>query len=230
MNKTLIYSCVFFNKNYLNLIDLLLKSYKLFGNAPDNVDYLIMCNPDYEKKVQTIFENLNISGKIWCLDLKSKFDACCSRLNIFNYPNINLYNKILYLDSDILITNSLNNILDFTLENKLYALQEGNTEHDYWGRNLFDKNPNCPAFSSGVLLFNNNAIIKDLFDQIIPHINEELKKHNYEILFQQKKEVEALPFFGDQPFIVYHAFKNNLYDYDDEEVERKKRTATVLRI
>ena len=212
MNKTLIYSCVFFNENYLNLIDLLLKSYKLFGNAPDNVDYLIMCNPDYEKKVQTIFENLNISGKIWCLDLKTKFDACCSRLNIFNYPNINLYNKILYLDSDILITNSLNNILDFTLENKLYALLEGNTSHDYWGKNFFDKNPNCPAFSSGVLLFNNNAIIKDLFDQIITHINEELKKHNYEILFQQKKDVQPLPFFGDQPFIVYHAFKNNLYD------------------
>ena len=39
-----------------------------------------------------------------------------------------------------------------------------------------------------------------------------LKKHNYEILFQQKKDVQPLPFFGDQPFIVYHAFKNNLYD------------------
>ena len=36
----------------------------------------------------------------------------------------NLYNKILYLDCDILVTNSLNEILDFQLENKLYVLQE----------------------------------------------------------------------------------------------------------
>jgi len=40
---------------------------------------------------------LNISGKIWCIDLKTKFEAGYSRLKIFNYPNINLYRKILYL-------------------------------------------------------------------------------------------------------------------------------------
>ena len=50
MIKTIIYSCVFFNETYINLINLLLKSYKLFGNSSCDVDYLIICNPDFQKK------------------------------------------------------------------------------------------------------------------------------------------------------------------------------------
>ena len=213
MTKNIIYSCVFFNEKYINLINLLLLSYKIFGNPSDNTDYLIICNPSFEKKIQEIFDKLNINGKIWCINLKTKFEACCSRLKIFDYPNLNLYNKILYLDCDILVTNSIKNILDFQLENKLYALKEGNTNHRFWGKNLFNNNnPNCVAFTSGILLFNNNIIIKDLFSQILLHINKELIKYNYELLFQQKKEVNFNHFFGDQPFIVYNAIKNNLYD------------------
>ena len=200
MTKTIIYSCVFFNEKYIHLINLLLKSYKLFGNSPDDVDYLIICNTDFQNKIKAIFDNLNISGKIWCIDLKTKFEAGYSRLKIFDYPNINLYSKILYLDCDILVTNSINNILDFQLENKLYALQEGNTKHRYWGSKFFDKNPNCSAFTSGILLFNNNIIIKDLFSQILLHIHNHITS------------MLPIPACLDQPFIIYHAVKNNLYD------------------
>lgn len=200
MPKTLIYSCVFFNEKYINLIYLLLKSYKLFGNSPDDVDYLIICHTVFQKKIQTIFEDLNIRGKTWCQDLKTMFEAGYSRLKIFDYPNINLYNKILYLDCDILITNSINNILDFQLENKLYALEEGHTNHHFWGGQFFDNNPNCSAFTSGILLFNNDIIIKDLFSRILLHINNHI--------------ISKLPIPGclDQPFIVYHAVINNLYN------------------
>ena len=205
MTKTIIYSCVFFNEKYIHLINLLLKSYKLFGNAPDDVDYLIICHTSFHNKIQSIFDNLNISGKIWCIDLKTKFEAGCSRLKIFDYPDINLYNKILYLDCDILITNSINNILDFQLENKLYTLEEGNTgTYDAWGRQFFEffrvKNPNCSAFTSGILLFNNNIIIKDLFSQILFHIHNHITN------------MLPIPSCLDQPFIVYHAVKNNLYN------------------
>ena len=200
MSKTIIYSCVFFNKKYIDLINLLLKSYKLFGNFSDDVDYLIICNTDFQKEIKTIFDNLNISGKIWGIDLKTKFEAGYSRLKIFDYPDINLYNKILYLDCDILVTNSINKILDFQLENKLYALGQGNTNHLFWGSQFFNKNPNCSAFTTGILLFNNNIIIKDLFSQILLHIHNHITRRL------------SIPTCLDQPFIVYHAVKNNLYD------------------
>lgn len=203
MSKTIIYSCVFFNQKYINLINLLLKSYKLFGNSPYDVDYLIICNHEFQNSIQKIFDDLNINGKIWCLDVKNIFEAGYSRLKIFDYPDINLYNKILYLDCDILITNSINNILDFQLENKLYALKENCnrinhcevfTDEEY---RLLDKNS---AFSSGILLFNNSIIIKDLFSQILLHINNHITS---------KLDI---PICLDQPFIVYHAVKNNLYN------------------
>jgi len=60
------------------------KSFKLFSNSPDDVDYLIICNPNFQK-IQAIFDNLNISGKIWCIDLKTIFEAGYSRLTIFDY-------------------------------------------------------------------------------------------------------------------------------------------------
>ena len=200
MTQILIYSCVFFNEKYIDLIHLLLKSYTLFGDAPDEVDYLIICSPYFQKNIQAIFNTLHIKGKIWCLDLKTKFEAGYSRLQIFDYPHINQYNKILYLDCDILVTNSLSNILDFQLEDKLYTLEEGNTNHVFWGRQFFDKNPNCTAFTSGILLFNNHIIIKDLFQKILSHIQNHIHKNL------------STPVCLDQPFIIYHAVKDNLYD------------------
>ena len=200
MNKKIIYSCVFFNEKYIELIQLLLKSYKLFGNSTENIDYLIICNPNFKNKIQLLFDKLNINGKIWCLDLETIFEAGYSRLKIFDYPLINDYDKILYLDCDILVTNSVNKLFDIHLENKLYVLEEGNTMHDFWGNQFFENNPNVSAFTSGILLFNNNSIIKDLFSEILFHINNHINCNL------------PIPDCLDQPFICYHAIKNNLCD------------------
>ena len=211
--KQLIYSCIFFNIEYLELLKLLLKSYKLFGNPTNNIDYLIISSPLFKDDIQQIFNDLKICGKIWCLDLHTKFDACCSRLKIFEYADINLYDKILYLDCDILITNSLHNIFYFPLKNHLYALKEGTTDKSYWGKKFFkENNPRLDGFTSGILLFNNHVILKDLFSKIIIHINEELTSYNYGPLFNQKKDVDFNKIFGDQPFIVYQSIKNKLYN------------------
>ena len=50
------------------------------------------------------------------------------------------------------------------------------------------------------MLFNNNTIIKDLFSQILLHIHNHITS---DLL---------IPECLDQPFIVYHAVKNNLYN------------------
>jgi len=245
MAKTLLYSCVFFNKKYINLINLLLKSYKLFGNSSDEIDYLIICNPDFQAHVGVIFDNFNLNGKIWCLDFKNIFEACYSRLKIFDYPDIHLYDKILYLDCDILITNSINKVLDFQLENKLYALKDGNirsTNHggdfflqDAWQGLLcsrcascfpprrcarcpggaFSWRRNCSAFTSAILLFNNNTIIKELFLQILLHISNHIflcSCRRCTSSTPRRPCPKTIPPCFDQPFIVYHAVKNNLYD------------------
>ena len=200
MTTFLIYSCIFFNETFIDLYSLLLKSYILFGNTNDNIDYLIICNPELKDKIQKMFDTLHINGKIWCVKLKSIFEIGCSKLQIFNYPHINSYHKILYLNYNVLITDSINNILDLPLDNKLYAPQEGNTNHDLWGKEFFNNNPNCSAFTTDILLFNNNTIINKLFSQILMHIYSHIKNNS------------SITYLLDQPFIVYHAIKENIYD------------------
>ena len=51
MTTFLIYSCIFFNETFIDLYSLLLKSYILFGNTNDNIDYLIICNPELKDKI-----------------------------------------------------------------------------------------------------------------------------------------------------------------------------------
>lgn len=200
----LIYSCIFFNEQYLELIELLLKTYILFGSPDKNTRYLIICNPDFKSKIEVIFKFLHIDGLIWCIDLHTIFEACYSRLKIFDYPDIDKYNKILYLDCDILITNDLSNILNFQLDDKLYALNEGHSlgPHDWWGSDFFtpDSNPKTSVFSTCVLLFNNCQIIKNLFNNTLSHIYSHLK------------DDLPLPMCYDQPFIIYNTVKDNLHD------------------
>ncbi len=152
----LVYSCVFFQWNYINLLNLLLKSYALTEDKKD-ITYLVICNYQFKEHIENIFEALNVNGKVWCMDLKTMNEALCSRFFIFNYPEIANYKKILYLDTDILLVDGLTKILANELEDKLYAMQEGTTEDMYHGYQLYtpENNPKTSAFSSGVLLFNN---------------------------------------------------------------------------
>jgi lipopolysaccharide biosynthesis glycosyltransferase len=201
MSKFLIYSTVFTNEKYFNLLDLLLKTYIEFGKSENNVDYLVISNTIYEKKILNLFEKYNIKGNIWLIPDNSFVTALCSRLFIFDYENINNYNKILYLDTDILITNKLDNIFNFDMENILYVLKEGTTDGLYWGRELFgDNNPKVSAFTSGILLFNNDESIKKLFTDIIKHIKYNI---NNKLI---------LPHCIDQAFIVYQCVTKKMYN------------------
>ncbi len=81
-------------------------------------------------------------------------------------------------------------------------MEEGeiNSDTDYWGASLFGNEVNNyddkTAFTSGILLFNNCENIKNLFNKI----NEDTVKRPYYFVCY------------DQPYIVYNAFKYNLYN------------------
>jgi hypothetical protein len=199
--KNLIYITLFGDKKYLDLVDLLIKSIKLFGD-PNNIDFLIISNTDY-KESQNIFNTFGYNIDFYYIESNNFLYSLSSRLLIFNYHRIHEYNKILYIDTDILITNNINNIFNLNLENKLYALIEGTIDDDYHGREFFNFNTiynKTTSFTSGILLFNNCNEIKNLFNTIMNEINNNI--HNNGIK----------PVAYDQAFINYHAIINNLYD------------------
>jgi len=195
-----IFCCVFNQEKYVDMFFLLLESIFIYGNL-NNTNILVYTSTVFMNKIKQshLFNNEKIKFEI--NDTYNNIDkACKARLDLFNLPSIINYNKILYLDTDILVKDDINKVFNICEEDILYVLEEGeiNSDRDFWGKSLFGNEINNyndkTAFSSGILLFNNCEKIKDLFLKINEDI---LKRHHV---------------FHDQPHIVYNAFKYNLYN------------------
>lgn len=198
-----IFCCVFTQEKYIDMIYLLLESIFIYGNLSDNTDILIYTSTSFMNiiKKSHLFNDDKIKFEI--NDTYNNLEkACFSRLDLFNLSSIIKYNKILYLDTDILVKDDINKIFDVCKEDILYVLEEGeiNSDTNYWGKTLFGNEDinytDKTAFTSGILLFNNCENIKMLFNKI----NEDIVNRY------------SMATFYDQPYIVYNAFKYNLYN------------------
>ena len=198
-----VFITIFNQENYVNMSYLLLESIFIYGNLQNTTKILIYTSTPFMNKIKQshLFDDRVIDFEI--NDNYNNIDkACKARLDIFNLKSISNYSKILYLDTDIIIKDNLHKIFDICEEDILYVLEEGTIDDqaDYWGRTLFgneiDNYTDKTAFTSGILLFNNCPKVKELFEKI-----------KEDIINRQSQ----LSFF-DQPFIVYNAFKYNLYN------------------
>jgi len=190
--------CTVFNKDkYVDMFFLLLESIAIYGNL--NGDILVYTSTVFMNRIKNshLFHQ-NIKFEI--NDIYDTIDkACKSRLDIFELTSLEKYNKILYLDTDILVKDDIQKVFDVCKDDILYVLEEGSIEHDFWGKTLFGdelQQYDKLAFTSGILLFNNCEKIKDLFQKIKGDIVN--RPHHFSC--------------HDQPYIIYNAFKYKLYD------------------
>ena len=195
-----IFVCVFNQEKYVDMFFLLLESILIYGKLDDYTNILVYTS--------TQFMNVIKRSHLFCDKIKFEINdtyhnidkACKARLDLFSLPSLVNYNKILYLDTDILVKYDINKVFNVCEEDILYVLEEGeiNSNYDYWGKSLFGNEitnyNDKSAFTSGILLFNNCEKIKDLFNKI----NEDIIKRPHG--------------FHDQPYIVYNAFKYNLFN------------------
>lgn len=196
-----IFCCVFHQYDFLSLFFLLLESIFIYGNLRDDTEILVYTSTSFKEVIQnsSLFDETIIKFEV--NDTYNNIDtACKSRLDLFQFGSIVKYDKILYLDIDVLVKDDIHKVFDVCKEDILYALEEGeiNLPNNYWGNSLFgnevENYEDKPAFSSGVMLFNNCEKIRGLFEKI-------------------KKDILNRPHicnFHDQPYIVYNAFKYNL--------------------
>jgi lipopolysaccharide biosynthesis glycosyltransferase len=216
--KKLIYMSIFYNKNYLILLELLLDSLIRFGNLDNSIDILILTHNSFINELNDISKRLNIT-QVWGITLHIELlnattipESKWSRFKIFNLnKDVTVYDKILYLDIDILIQKDIKPLFDLELENKLYARQSGDIGADFFGHFLFKEwiqnsqiylNLKTPAFCSGVLLFKPCLEIKNLFQETLNHI----------LSYQNSGKP-----FGtcvDQPFINFNTIIRNLHEID----------------
>ena len=200
----LIYFSTFFDKGYLKLLKYFLVSLKLFSKL-ESIDLLILTSEDFIIEINQLAKELQLKIFIKTFNFNNMFEASAARLHIFEYENINHYNKILYLDTDIIIQDNIMKIFDCLKEDKLYAVKENNINTIGNGAFFFDFNKfnlNTPAFNAGVLLFKNSQNIRRVFKDINNHIE------NF------NKQDSLKPHCLEQPFVVYHFITNNLCDIE----------------
>ena len=199
--RNLIYACVFRSREYIKLFQYLAESIAAYGEVPADTDFLVFTQPDFEEDIRRI---ANVDIHLCTMD--SVFECGRSKLRIFEH-DLSKYDKILYLDTDVLVDGPLASIFSLDIApDKLYALEEGVVSHEFWGGEtpLFDLtliDRNTTAFSSGVLFFRNSSEMRDLFMQMNTRIDLDV----YE---------KKIPISGclEQPFVNYCAIMSGRYN------------------
>ena len=210
----LIYSCVFYNKEYIKIIYLLLLSFIKNVKNKNNYMYLIITCSNFESDIQTICKQLQINYDIWILDKTNElnvrepithvdhcFKACFSRFYICNYPKIKNFEKILYLDCDSLIANDISPLFDFKLNDLLYVLFEKadrNSHGAIFSDEEFKQLDKSKIFTTAIMLFNNNDFMLNKIKINLINITD----------FYNNKEKH----YFDQPFINHFFITNKLSD------------------
>lgn len=179
-----IFVCIFNQKKYVDMFFLLLESIFIYGNLDANTNIVVYTSTQFMNIIKN--SHLFNEEKIQ-FEINNTYDtidkSCKSRLDLFSLETISNYDKILYLDTDVLIKYDINKIFNVCNEDILYVLEEGtiDSDTDYWGKSLFGNNINDyidkTAFTSGILLFNNCEKIRYLFNKI----NEDIinRSHNF---------------------------------------------------
>ncbi len=201
--KNVIFICIFCQIQFLEMFIIMLYSIRKYGKLTNNTDILVYTTSDFMniiKNHQLYYDNIKF---VINDNYKTVRDSVLSRLDIFKFSMIDDYEKILYLDTDIIIKGDLNKVFDLMTKDVIYALEEGTITRDsniYGGELLFgddlEKYLGKPAFSAGIMGYTNSKTIRELYE----NINKDLATRFYNLSCI------------DQAYIVYNSFKYDLYD------------------
>jgi lipopolysaccharide biosynthesis glycosyltransferase len=198
-SKYLIYTCCFHQTIYTDVLLFLINSFKKTGSS---VDLLIYTTAEYREIIQSKCSDLTGIQFHEKNFYKSMNQARISKLDIFDYPGIENYEKIIYIDADTIFLKDPLSAFDEIQDDVVYTVGEGNimSDAEYWGRYLFLKeNANYPdreGIASFIMGFKNIPEIKKLFTKT--------KQAFYLDMYQNKLR------FYDQPFLNFFFIHNNM--------------------
>lgn len=98
--------------------------------------------------------------------------ALFRKFDVFQHPKYMSFEKILFLDCDIIVQDDINKLFKavYAKPNKLYVAEEGTVDGKYWNMNAYlpqniehMKQQNIKSFNSGSFLFIPTEIMRDHF-------------------------------------------------------------------
>lgn len=203
-NKNLVYFTIGVNEEYVSLLELCLTSLRYFAKTP--FDVLIMCDKDYMKYVS----HLGATTIFLTDENKTPMQTSMRKVEIFQYPNIYAYDKVIYLDCDILLCDDIGKVFaDITKHDMLYTFpEEVRNPHEsiFFGLQNYTKEELADLKDRGVKGFN--------CGQFGFRVSPEMEKHfeyvQGAILDAIEKDV---PYFYEQSFMnVYFNKRTELRD------------------
>jgi len=198
-----VFVCVFCQEMYVEMFFIMLYSILTYGRLTHNTEILVYTTTDF----MNLIKKCNLFNETFIkFEINDKYNdidkACKSRLDLFDFPSTAKYDKILYLDTDIIVKDSIDKLFAVCEKDLLYVLEESAIDdiNDWHGYTLFGNEvhdyEDKSAFTSGILLFNNCENMKMLFSKI-------------------REDIVNRPYYFscyDQPYIIYNAFKYRLYN------------------
>lgn len=216
-SKFLIYTSCFHQERYTDIIAYLTNSFKKTGST---VDFLVYTTSEYKTLIQSKCDGVKFVEKNF---YKSMNQARISKLDIFDYPGIDNYEKVIYIDADSIFIKDPLPMFDSIQDDLVYVFGEGNIlcDAEYWGRSLFLKeNSECAdreGLASFIMGFKNIPAIKKLFIKT--------KQAFYLDMYQNKLK------FYDQPFLNFFFIHNNMCNTDvfKKHVRSRESAETAVR-
>ncbi|NBU34199.1 hypothetical protein EB118_08780 [bacterium] len=207
VSRKLMYTCVFGDKKYITMLCMLMQSLKIHGDLDSYTEFVVFTHPKYKAIVQNIAKLLDFRTTVYTMQMDSIVESKCARLQIFDFiDKMDLQVDVcLYLDTDILCSNSINGILDQRIQSDiLYAKHECDITGEYFGKDLFLKagiapDPKVQSFNSGILLFKPSLAIRKLFSIVYNSIIEQEKNGGFGVCV-------------DQPFLNFYAITRKMYN------------------
>lgn len=193
--KKLIYYSI--NKNYL---DLFLISFKSLLNNVDFETTDVLLITDKQTKCDSSIVGLPLLFHIISID--NPFDSACGRFKIYEFDKIMNYDKVLYLDADIVIIKNIDIVFNYMTEKEIYTNQGylSDLSHSNYTFNLTKEekekinSENRYGINSGVFGF---------------HIDKLCFFENLSIFIANNKNLN-LPLY-EQPFFGTFLLRNNPY-------------------
>ena len=117
--RNLLYFSVGYNEDYFTLLMCCLRSIQANAKNP-NFDILIIHDGLDESQIESCFD-LNIKFH-FIAEAFDGVEASVNKLKIFDFKEINQYNKVLFLDADVIVDCDLSKVFDLNLQaNKIYS-------------------------------------------------------------------------------------------------------------
>ena len=201
----LVYFCVAGKKVYVDTVRLVASLLPLDGSC----DVVVLL--DHKLGSWWNRRRLRRTGlKPHILPRRTPWDRWFNKLRIFEYPGVKAYDKILYLDSDVLVNLPLERLfaMDFPDDRLCVVRESDDLTHEYWslkglpytGDELaFLETHNLGGFNTGTMLFHRNAAMEHHFSAALQ--------------FGESYAESGREFFWDQSVLNYYFNRLAAVDY-----------------